>query len=308
VIDGEFQVSGRVGGGSHADVYLARQLSLGGRPVAVKVLSRLYLTGSARERPRAEETIRREATLLGALRSRCFVSVHRAGELPDGRPWFAMEYLQAPDLGEVFKSGLGFSIGEIHSIFTQLAMGLAELHGLGYVHRDLKPANISVERHAANLYTVKVFDFGTVTALTGTKDRTAQAFDPNSPMGTPAYMSPEQALGGFVDGRSDLFALASIVYQLMTGVHAVAPRRPGVQGVLDYLRGDDAIPSAPIRSYRTEVSPRLASVVERNLARDPDRRHAKAIDFVKSFDAALFASAGGGGLWSNFIRRFKRQD
>ncbi len=287
IIDGEFVIDRPIGSGSHADVFLARQRSVGDRPIALKVLCRPYLSLREPDFRRAVIALLREGKLLGALHAPCFIDIIRTGVLDDGRPYIAMEYAHGPNLADVMdeKKDLGLTV--IRDILLQLGEGLAELHGMGYVHRDITPANLLLTHANETTTRVRMVDFGTVTKISGRPDRYRVGYDLDHPLGTPAYMAPEQATGGVVDGRADQFAVAGIVYEALTGRRVISQSEPGARGMLMSLRADTPLPEARLSQLRTDLPSGVADVIDTALRRQPEDRHPDMDTFVRAFRAAV---------------------
>jgi len=282
---GEFELIDFLGAGSHADVFLARQRSVQGRRVAVKLLSYLYLSLPEADGRRAAVAMAREAELLGALHSPCFVTIYSTGVAPDRRPFIAMELAEGPTLSQFVASRPPY--GEVVVALRQWAEGLAELHARGWVHRDVTPANCVVGESILHSVRVLTYDLGTATALTERPDRFTVGWDKERPPGTPAYMAPEQAQGAPVDGRADQFALAAIAYEWLTGARPIVNDAGRVASALDYLRGDGALPHRPLSALRPDLPPQVGEVVERALARDPQRRYPDIRQFVDDLGLTL---------------------
>ncbi len=291
VVDGEFEIVRVLGTGSHADVYLARQLSLGNREVALKVLSRLYLTLPEMDFRRAGQALQREGQLLGELHGGCFVDVYRAGALADGRPYIALEHVEGKMLSEFVEKESRIPVEILLDLLQQWADGLAELHGRGWVHRDVTPRNAMVEATNFGTRRLMTYDFGTATPITGRADRFRMGWDRDRPAGTPVYMGPEQASGGIVDGRSDQFALAAIAYELLGGVRAVRAETNSAAAVLSFLRGEAAIPVQPLRELRPDLPASVCAVVHAGLDRLPERRFDDIEGFVRALAAAFHDEA-----------------
>lgn len=287
VLDGDFEVVSLAGSGSHADVFSARQRSVGNRPVAIKILARPYLSLKEADFRKAAAALVREGELLGALHAPCFVDVYRTGFLADHRPYLAEEFAEGRALSDVCASGKRLADTQIADLISQWADGLAELHLRGWAHRDVTPANVVVSETVFGTARILVYDFGTATQITGRADRHRVGYDLDRPVGTPAYMSPEQAAGGVVDGRSDQYALAAIAYELLTGVRALAIEVQRAQPLLSYLRGNGAIPSKPLSSLRPELPLAVQQVVHRGLDRNPDKRFDTTMELARHLAAAL---------------------
>jgi serine/threonine protein kinase len=287
VIDGEFEVVKVLGTGSHADVYLARQISLANREVALKVLSRLYMTLPEMDFRRACQALQREGQLLGELHAACFVDVYRAGALPDQRPYIALEHVEGRMLSEFIDEKQRMAPDVLLDLMRQWAEGLAELHARGWVHRDVTPRNAMVENTPYGTRRLMTYDFGTATPITGRADRFRAGWERDRPAGTASYMSPEQAIGALVDGRSDQFSLSAIAYELLTGVRAVRAEGTSAAAVLQYLRGTGPVPVQPLNALRPDLPAAVCKVIHAGMDRQPERRFDDAATFVDALSVAF---------------------
>src|SRR5262249_16268978 len=198
---GRYEVLEVLGRGSSATVLKALDPGLH-RVVAVKVLAPvLAASGVARQR------FLREARAAAAVRDEHVVAPHAVEEAP--LPYLVMEYVAGQTLQQKLDHSGPLPLREILRIGVQVARGLAAVHAQGLVHRDLKPANILLEN---GIERVKITDFGLARVVSD-----AQISQPGTVLGTPTYMSPEQAQGETIDQRSDLFSLGSVLYALCTG-------------------------------------------------------------------------------------------
>lgn len=184
----------------------------GGRKVAVKLLHAEYCNSSE-----AVSRYAREVTALSKLTHPNSVRLYGHGELPDGRVYIVMELLIGEELGELLRREGPLAIDRILPLFPDVCDAVAEAHGIGLVHRDIKPENIFVVREGGQ-ETLKLMDFGFVRFSTDTlaSEHTALTTT-GSVLGTPGFMSPEQARGEQADARSDVYALAVTLYEALTG-------------------------------------------------------------------------------------------
>lgn len=307
VVDGDFEIVRVAGSGSHADVYQARQKSVGQRTVALKVLSRLYLNLKEPDFRRAGQALLREGEILGSLHAACFVDVYRTGMTPDGRPYIALEFAEGRTLATILADGRRPATSWLLDVLYQWALGLAELHARGWVHRDVTPANAVVTEGVFGDPKLMIYDFGTVTQISSTADRFRTGFDRDRPGGTAAYMSPEQAAGGVVDGRSDQFALAAIAYEMLTGTRPVQVEVQGTAAHLDYLRGSGPVPMRPLTALRPDLPAAMGAVLAKALARSPEQRFADVLAFFHAFEeagqGAPEKAPASGGLLSRLLGR-----
>ncbi len=206
---GRYRVLKRLGAGGMGAVFLAFDDGLR-RRLALKVMLPKYAA-----HPAARNRFLREARTAAAVRSPHVVSIHDVDE-DNGVPFIAMEYLEGTPLDRFLTQTSGLTVPQVVRIGREAAAGLAAAHAAGLVHRDVKPANLWLQSPHGK---VKLLDFGLAREeveddpLTGTGDV----------VGTPAYMSPEQARGEHVDSRTDLFSLGVVLYRLCAG----ATRSPG---------------------------------------------------------------------------------
>lgn len=222
VLGGEFKIVERLSSGGMGTVYIAEQLSTGGRR-AVKVM-RPELLSTQRLRERFEQ----EARIGGRIESEHVVQIVSAGvDEPTATPYFAMELLEGRDLLDHVRHHGPIPSGELVSIFEQLCHGVGAAHRLGIVHRDLKPENIflSKSRRARVTYMVKVLDFGVAKVV-------AEASAGTGAVGTPFWMAPEQAevRGSRIGPRTDIWALGLIAFFALTGrIYWLTAKDPKVQ-------------------------------------------------------------------------------
>jgi ABC-type branched-subunit amino acid transport system substrate-binding protein len=223
------------------------------RPVALKIMSEQAGDESARQR------FLREARATAALRNDHIVTIYRVGQEGD-LPYLAMELLHGEPLDRRLAREPMLSTYEIIRIGRQIAEGLAAAHERGLIHRDIKPANIWLE---ADTGRVKILDFGLARAAMDSAHLTRTGMI----MGTPAYMSPEQADGRAVDGRADLFSLGCILYEMATGA---TPFRG--ETAMSILRAIMLHEPPSVASINPAVPPALSGLISRLLAKDPNER------------------------------------
>jgi len=267
-IIGQYVIEAKLGEGGMGEVYLAEQPAIG-RKVAIKVVhSQLRVVEEQAER------FRNEAKAAASLSSPHIVEIFNWGELDDGTLFMAMEYLRGQTLAELLDERGPLEPELAVAIATQICAALSEAHAAGIVHRDLKPSNVMLlERDGHEGYFVKVLDFG-VAKLEGA-DITASG----AMFGTPQYMSPEQLRAGTIDGRSDLYALGVMLYEMLSG--ELPFRSPSAIGYITAHLHDQP-PALP-----GEVPRALAEVVELLLAKNADERPRDANATAAELRAAL---------------------
>jgi len=273
---GRYQVEKELGKGAMGVVYLGKDPKIG-RVVAIKTLA-LSSEFEGDELVDARERFFREAETAGRLQHQHIVTIFDAGEEHD-LAYIAMEFLKGKDLSEFTKVGHLLAVPQVLSIVARVAQALAYAHSQHVVHRDIKPANIMYELATD---TVKVTDFGIARITDSSKTKTGLV------LGTPSFMSPEQLAGKRVDGRSDLYSLGVMLFQLLTGV---LPFRGESMTELMYKIANEEAPD--LRVVRPELSVDLAAVVQRALVKNPQLRYTDGEAFARDLYAVLANLASG---------------
>jgi Protein kinase domain len=295
LLEGRYQIEHRLGEGGVGFVYRARQINLH-RRVAIKLLQQDVM-GDEELRPRFE----REALTLAALSHPNIVSLTDYGAV-QGRPYLVMELLEGRTLRDILDHDGALEVGRALALVRQVLLALAYAHELGIVHRDLKPANLLVQALPSHEH-VKVLDFGLVKLLPGSYlDRGVQLSRVGFTFGTPAYMSPEHATGAEVDGRSDLYALGVLVFELLSG------QKPFDGELQDILRAHFTAPVPKLAERNPALARRadLQALVERAMAKERDQRFASAAEMIAAVDAVLRAPALAPAPASQLSTRFAR--
>ena len=264
---GRYVIERVLGKGAMGVVYLARDPVIG-RQVALKTLA---VPAEVEEAEEFRQRFLREAQAAGILNHPGIVTVHDAGvDEASGLSFIAMEFIEGMSLKELMRSGRPFTYSEVAAVGTALAGALAYAHSKGVVHRDIKPANIIVTTQGL----VKITDFG-VARLESSNLTTTGQF-----IGTPNYMSPEQVTGAVVDGRSDLFSLGVVLFELLTGA------RPFAGGSLSEVAYRIVHEPPPIPSQlRSGLPAAYNPIVLKLLEKDPERRYQRGEDVAKALDA-----------------------
>ena len=256
-IAGRFRIECEIGRGGMGTVYRATHLGLE-RPVAVKIIKQEF----AGDRDVADRFLR-EARTMARLRHPHAAMIFDAGNLPDGRHFIIMEFVEGTTLSQALVREARFSAERAVKIAVQICEVLAEAHQLGIIHRDLKPSNIMLNERG-----VRVLDFGVAKVLV-TPDSTATHATTGSGqiVGTPRYMSPEQCLGQRVGARSDLYSLGVVLYEMLAG------RPPFVDALPSAVLVKHAIaPPPPLPQMRPDIPKQLALAVHTLLAKRPEDR------------------------------------
>jgi serine/threonine-protein kinase len=254
---GRYRVEAMIGRGSMGAVYLGRDPQIG-RQVAIKTLA-LTREFSGDQLVEARARFFREAETAGRLQHRDIVTIFDAGEAQD-LAYIAMEFVNGHDLQMDAVPGRLLPVPQVLEITARVADALAYAHSQGVVHRDIKPANVMVDA-ASGL--VKVMDFGVARITDANRTRTGLV------LGTPSYMSPEQMAGRPVDGRSDLYSLGVMLFQLLTGT---LPHAAEAMAKLMFQIANE--PAPDVRSLRPELPEALANVVALALEKRPEVRYA----------------------------------
>jgi hypothetical protein len=260
---GSYRVLKVLGAGGMGVVFQAEDIQLK-RLVALKAMKpSLAASDSARQR------FLREAQTAAAIEHDHIVTIHQVGE-DRGVPFIAMPFLRGQPLDHWLEGGRKPSIAQAVRLGQQIAAGLAAAHERGLIHRDIKPGNIWLE---STTNRVKILDFG----LARSVDDRAHLTQSGAIVGTPAYMSPEQARGEAVDHRTDLFSLGCLLYRLVTG--RVPFEGSSTMAVLSALALTDP---KPVRELNPDVPPALAELIHRLLAKEPKQRPASANEVVQA--------------------------
>ena len=268
---GPYEIVAPIGSGGMGEVYRARDTRLG-RIVAVKVL-RGDIAADADRIGRFE----REARSASGLNHPNIVTIHDVG-VEIATSYIAMEWVDGSSLRDLVASGKPQSPASVATIGAQIAEGLALAHAAGIVHRDLKPDNVMLTADGL----VKILDFGLAKLAPVVSDDGASLATRSADtqagvlLGTIGYMSPEQAVGGPVDFRSDQFALGVILYELATGMRAF--KRDSTPQTLTAIIEDDL---EPVQNRNPRVPQQLARIITRALAKKPADRYESTRDLAR---------------------------
>ncbi|MEP6972746.1 MAG: Stk1 family PASTA domain-containing Ser/Thr kinase [Actinomycetota bacterium] len=266
MLGGRYQVEARIGSGGMGEVYRGVDTVLD-RTVAIKVL----LPQFARDASFVER-FRREAQAAARLNHPNLVGIYDSGA--DGETQFiVMEFIEGRTLVDFMGAGGRFAVAHAVEVTEKICNALSFAHVAGVIHRDIKPANVMVTRKGE----VKVMDFGIARIVAGPQT----APQTSAVLGTAAYISPEQAQGQSVDGRSDIYSLGAVLYEMVTG-------RPPFTGDSPVAVAYKQVNESPIPPSvaNAEVSPRLDAVLMRALAKNPANRYQTAEDFRADLERA----------------------
>lgn len=260
-----YSIERLIGKGGMASVYLAVQKSLN-RRVALKVMNKF-------DDPRQAERFLHEGRVIAALNHRNIITIYDVGTVGD-RHFIAMEYLQGRSLTERIEEGM--PLAKSLSLLEQMAACLHHVHRRGIIHRDIKPSNILF--HADG--TPKLTDFGIAKLIDSDQELTLDG----SAIGSPYYLSPEQAEGDPLDGRSDIYALGIVFYEMLTGKRPYAKNTP-LETVVAHLT--QPLPALP-RQYAS-----YQRLLERMIAKDPADRFGSAKELAYQVREMKELAAGG---------------
>lgn len=259
---GRYRVESELGRGAMGVVFKAFD------PVVERVVAIKTIPLSVEDPEVLVHRLQREAKAVGQLEHPNIVTLYDAGEA-SGAFYIAMQFIQGETLQERMSRQRWFLLKEIQVFFRQICAALDYAHRLGVVHRDIKPSNIMITPEGL----VKLTDFG-IAKLAG-----AGTTSPGMIMGTPSYMSPEQALGKTLDGRSDIFSLGSILYELITGEQAF----PGLNATTVMYRIVHEPPS-PMTSLQPGLDPAVEAIVLKALTKQPGQRYQTCAELAAAVD------------------------
>lgn len=273
--------------GGMAVVYVGHDLALD-RPVALKVIS-----DESRGNPANEQRFLREARVQANLRHPNVVPIYYIGRCPpatgqvSGSLFFAMDLVEGGSLEDVLRAGETLDPETARTYLMQVARGLRAGQQAGIVHRDVKPANILLgrDRHAM------IADYGLAKPVQDSPSDPKLTGE-RSVMGSPSYMAPEQARGWAIDHRADMYALGATFFQLLTG-------RPPYLGEtsMDVLLEHLNAPIPKLRAHAPDVPPRLAAIIQRLLAKDPEDRYQDYDQLLEALEAAAPEETHFAGFW-----------
>ncbi|HEX2878287.1 MAG TPA: serine/threonine-protein kinase, partial [Polyangiaceae bacterium] len=285
ILGGQFRLVQKIGTGGMGSVYRATPSS-GGADVAIKILhpklaGRTDLTTRFRREARATSTLTHPNT----------VKVYEYGELPDdGSLYIVMEYLEGRNLNRAVKREGPLSVERAIPILIQVCGALQEAHEKGIIHRDMKPENIFLSKRGEQSEYPKVLDFG-LAKLHENQMRpgSIQLTQEGMVFGTPEFMSPEQAQGQTLDARSDIYSLAIILYEALTGKLPFDARTP-----MEYIQKHVVAPPIPLdeRAPEHNFPKELSFVINKALAKNPNDRYANAIEFARALSLFIGPAAG----------------
>ena len=281
VLNNRFKVEAKLGEGGFGAVYRGVQLA-NGRKVALKLLH-----PEMTKDQNLVARFRREGEVLIKLRDAHTITTYDFDETPDGTLFIAMELLEGKSLHQIFHEQAPLEWKRVFKILVEMCSSLAEAHAQGIVHRDLKPENVYLESRPGNPEFVKILDFGIAKVMRG------ESIDPASPqltatgqtLGTLEYMSPEQLMGKQLDGRSDVYALGVVAYEMITG-RLPFPDAKGPAGLITaQLKQTPMPPSAALA--KAMLPPSVDRVILKALEKDKNNRYQDVTHMANAVQEAL---------------------
>lgn len=285
---GAYRVEGTLGTGAVATIHRAVHGPTG-RAVALKALKADIAPTSS-----FGEQLDREAKILADLTHPNVILLLESGRLTSGRPWLALELVDGPTLSALLEKKKKLSVVHALAIACGVCAALEHVHERGVIHRDVKPSNVLLGRGG----TVKLVDFGiaqrartaSLSDALGTEGITPSGRMAPEAMkdafGTPAYMSPEQILGDFVDARSDLFSLGVVLYQMLCGARPFEGGEKDKKSAAQRIRRDT---TPPLRDRAANVPRQVERIVMRLIEKAPSERYANASAAREKLESALRA-------------------
>lgn len=266
---GGYEILGHIGQGGMATVYRARQLSMN-RTVALKILPRHHVRDET-----YLKRFEREVAIIAQLEHRSIVPVHDYGQ-HDGQPYIAMRYMSGGSVDDMLKRDGSISLETTLKIIEQVAPALDFAHTKNILHRDLKPSNILLDEDGGAFLT----DFG-IARIVGVEDK-GNTITTQGVVGTPSYMSPEQAQGHTLDGRSDVYALGISLFEMLTGQRPFQNDTPYSIAVMQVT----AQPPSP-RSINPKITAAVEQVIFKALKKQRENRYQTAVQLAESLRLAF---------------------
>jgi serine/threonine-protein kinase len=285
-LEGKYRIDRLIGAGAMGAVYEGEHTGTG-RHVAIKVIS----SGDVSRDQKLVTRFQREAKAAGAIDTQHITQVLDTGVDETGSPYLVMELLQGEDLSHAIKRLGPLSPDAALKIVAQTCLGLAKAHEAHVVHRDIKPANLFLARRDAGEIIVKLLDFGIAKVKMDQANDTESAAltKTGSMLGSPLYMSPEQAKGlKTIDHRADLWSLGIVLYQSLTG-RTPYDHCDALGGLIIAICHEDV---TPVQDLAPWVTPEIAAIVHKALQRDPAARFQSAQEVLDAIKPHL-----NGGWW-----------
>jgi len=296
VLNNRFEVESKLGEGGFGSVYKGVQRGTG-RSVALKLLH----PEMTRDQNLLER-FRREGMVLCNLKDAHTITTYDFDQTPEGTLYIAMELLEGRSLQDVFQRESPIDWRRMFTIVAQMCTSLAEAHAQGIVHRDLKPENIHLENRPGNSEFVKILDFGIAKMMQGDAfggNKSPQLTATGQTLGTLEYMSPEQLMGKQLDGRSDVYALGVLSYELITGQLPFPDAKGPAQLITSQLK-HTPVPPSQVRPA-AGILPAVDACILRMLEKDKNNRFPDVtalrteLERILAGGSAIAAPPNGGG-------------
>jgi serine/threonine protein kinase len=274
VLDGKYRLDAFLSEGGMGAVYRATHIMLS-RVVAVKLIKPELVTS-----PDLVRRFQREAQAASNLNHPNIVGVFDLGQTADGTLYIAMEFIDGPSLKDVIRQSGPMAPSRVVAILRQVASALSLAHKHNIIHRDLKPHNVMLATDKERREIAKLLDFGIAKTF---DDAATQLTVTGFALGTPQYMAPEQAAGKVVDGRTDLYSLGIILYEMLAG--EVPFSDPSTAAIL--VKQMTEVPEPPsTRNPKASIPPSLEGIALKCLEKDPAKRFQTADEFCAALDSA----------------------
>lgn len=298
VFEERYRIDGVLGKGGFGAVYRGEQLAVG-RPVAIKLLHAHHA-----DDPKEITRFQREARAIAALRHPNIVQVHDFGQTKDGFLYLVMEYLEGRTLKDIIRDEAPLQPERLIDYLVQILDGLAEAHSRGVIHRDLKPENVFCASIGRRSDVIKLLDFG-IAKIIDESGAMMTLTGKGMAVGSPRYMSPEQAQAAPVSEQTDLYIVGLIMYELLTGRGVFEKSSP-----TDYLLAHIKEPLPPVAVDGVSLAGPLVDLVRQCLAKRPSERpesaealmaavkacRGRALDPSRTRTGAVDQGAGGEGM------------
>jgi eukaryotic-like serine/threonine-protein kinase len=288
VLDQRYHITRKLGEGGMSYVYQAQEIDTG-RPVAVKIL----IPRLSRD-PASVERLRREATIATRLNHPNVCPILRLGETSDRLLYLVMPFLEGEPLSEHETRRGPFPLADGIPLLIQMCQGLGHAHDLQIIHRDLKPENVMLvpDSGAGNGFRAVVMDFGLAKERRAGPD-VVKLTATGIVLGTPEFMSPEQIRGKPLDGRSDIYALAVLAFELFTG-QLPFTGKSAQETMIARLRGAPT----PLREIKADLPAKLETVINKALAVNPTDRYGSMDEMAHALE-----STAATGVISRLFKR-----
>lgn len=277
LLAGKYRLEEKLGQGHLGVVYRASSTADGSTKYAIKVLTDEFSSDE-----RAVQRFKREAKAAGALDHPNIVKMIEFDCTENGSYYIVMELVEGKTLRRVIRRSGPLPYEKAIPIFIQVLDGLEHFHERGLVHRDIKPSNIILANFGTASETVKIVDFGLVRHIDADKAKEEKVTLEGYVTGTPAYMSPEQCLGGQVDARSDIYSLGCVMFRTLTGLAPVPGATPRETMTNQVQRSSLSFDRAP---PHIELPETLKDIIRTALAKEPELRYQCADEMRRALQA-----------------------